>query len=504
MTDWLQPAAIFSDDMVLQRGKPIPVWGKGKPGERVLASLDGRYVAVHAEHGGEWKLSLPAMPAGGPYTLTLRSGTESISYHRVYLGDVWLAGGQSNMELELQNSENGKWELANCQNPMLHFYNTPKVPYCGAELEKAERESHWRVVGPDTAATMSAVAYYAGKKLTENLKDIHIGILDCYWGGTSVASWTSRETLAKTPEGQRRLAEYEALIGDKTEARYDAELSAYNAAVQTWNGTCNTLKTENPQVGWDVINEKAGLFPWPPPPGKRAYQRPGNLYESMLRRVCPYAICGFWYYQAEQDEEHAEDYAALLRGLIAQWRSDWCDVYANLPFYIVQLPMFGGGKTWPTLRAAQSRLSRETANSGLVVLADCGEEDNIHPVDKRTPGTRLALFVLECFYGKPVQGRSPHCVEVVIPGNVKTAAARYIHTGGGLAKAAHCAGFEIKDDSGNWKAADAAVNEDHVVIHTDTTIHGVRYAWYGWGASELHGGTGLAAEPFCFENGEFV
>ena len=159
----LSTAAIFSEDMVLQSGKPLPVWGQGTPGAAVRCALapaaGGQGVQADTTVGqdGQWRLTLPALPAGGPFTMTVESGAERCAFPDVWLGEVWLAGGQSNMELELQNSRDGAQALAACANPRLHFYAVPKVT-TGADADAAEQSARWRVVGPQTAATMPAVA----------------------------------------------------------------------------------------------------------------------------------------------------------------------------------------------------------------------------------------------------------------------------------------------------------------------------------------------------------
>ena len=157
---------VFSSDMVLQQGKPAPVWGTAAPGTVVRGRLE---------------------PAGGPYTLALRAGEEQTVFQ-----NVWLAGGQSNMELTLASSRDGAAVLARCADPRLHFYATPKVTTPEAA---ALAQSRWQPVRPDTAAGLSAAAYYAAAALARAL-DVHVGILECFWGGTYAHCWMPRSLLA--------------------------------------------------------------------------------------------------------------------------------------------------------------------------------------------------------------------------------------------------------------------------------------------------------------------
>lgn len=493
----LRAAAVFGCDMVLQRETEVPVWGVAAPGALVSARLEpgGDNARATAGPDGSWKLTFAPRPAGGPYTLTLQSDGEEQMFSGVYFGEVWLAGGQSNMELSLSGSRNGEAVLAACHDRRLHFYETPKVT-TPAAAEAAS--SGWRIVGPDTAAALSAVAYYAARELAGTL-GVHVGILECFWGGTYAHCWMPRELLAGFPAGQRRLAWYDARMGSKTDEEFDAQCAAYQAEVDAWNDRIAARRAAEPEVSWTVLNRDCGLYPWPPPAGRTGFQRPGNLYESMLRRVCPYALRGFWYYQGEQDEEWPQDYREELTCLVRRWRADWQDPEGRLPFLLVQLPMYATGAgedSWPTLREAQAAVARQQPNMGLAVLADLGEADNIHPVDKEPVGHRLALLALEQVYGCPVTGRSPRLETA----SVKEDAAllRFRWDGGGLTLAEGESGFELAGEDGRFVPARADARGDIVTLRSNAVPRPrfVRYAWYNFGPARLYGGTGLPAQPF--------
>lgn len=296
------------------------------------------------------------------------------------------------------------------------------------------------------------MAYYAAREIAQT-QNIHVGILECFWGGTFAHCWMPRGLLAQFPEGQRRITWYDAQIGDKTDEEFDAECRDYQAQVDAWNQRIVHRRAAQPDVSWAVLNEECGLFPWPPPAGRTAYQRPGNLYESMLRPICPYAIHGFWHYQGCQDEPWSQDYAALLRNLVRRWRSDWNDPDGKLPFLVVQLPMFATGipGSWPIIRAAQSDIAHTEPNAGLVVLADCGEADNIHPTDKLTPGRRLGQLALDMVYHRSVVGRSTEVSSVTYQGSTVTV--RFSQTGGGLALYGNGSGFQLAGGDGIFHAA---------------------------------------------------
>lgn len=244
----------------------------------------------------------------------------------------------------------------------------------------------------------------------------------------------------------------------------------------TAEGTADAARRAvEPDVSWTVLNEECGLYPWPPPAGRTGYQRPGNLYESMLRRVCPYALRGFWYYQGEQDEEWPADYENELTCLVRRWRADWQDKDGRLPFLLVQLPMYAtgvGDESWPTLRAAQAAVAGREPNAGLVVLADLGEADNIHPVDKEPVGRRLALLALQTVYGLPVAGRAPRLIQA--DGAGEKAVLRFVDTGGGLHLQEGPSGFELAGADGVFAPASATVEGDTVTLHSPAVARPAR------------------------------
>lgn len=463
----LQLAAVFGEGMVLQRDKPAPVWGRAPAGEAVTVSLSGLEAQAQADGEGRWRAALPAAPAGGPYTLTVRCGGAEICLERVWRGEVWLAGGQSNMEMPLERSHGGAQAVRDSEDPRLHFCAVPKTAWDPPEALL------WHTAGPETTGALSAVAYYAGRTLTEHLEGVHVGVIACCWGATYAHCWTSRAALGRFPEGRARLGSYEAQIAGKSDGVFEREQAAYQSRLDAWNA--------DPQ----------GPYPWPPPAGRTSFQRPGNLFRAMVEPLAPYALRGVWYYQGEQDEERPEDYFSLLTALIGCWREAWED--ESLPFLLAQLPMYES-EAWPTLRQAQADAARTLPGVGLAVLADCGEADNVHPLDKQTPGTRLGLLALEAVYRLSVVGLSPVCAEARREG--AAVLVRFDHTGGGLRLSG--GGFQLAGADGAFTAADAQTVSSDTVRVTAPGISApasVRYAWYGFGPAGLHGGTGLAAAP---------
>ncbi|GHV34278.1 hypothetical protein FACS18949_10030 [Clostridia bacterium] len=342
---------VFSNHMVLQRGKPVAVWGQASADSTVTVTFKAVTVTVSARNG-EWSAQLPPSEASNtPSQLTVTDGTDTVTFEDVVVGDVWFAGGQSNMEWELQNCRDAETELALADYPDIRFCAAQRFP--------------WKRVTPEDAKYMSAVAYFAAKTVREELK-IPIGVIGCYKGGTSISCWVSRETLEKSTAGRRYITDYEARKAGKSEAECDAYFLNYPPD------------------------------DWPKPASSISPFRPYGLYGEMIDKVKPYTLKGFWWYQGEEDAGgRQDDYFEMLLYLTAQWRIDFNGY--DLPFFIVQLPEWTeGGEGWEVVRRAQTAVSRFISNSGCVVIRDLkGEEDNLHPTNKKPVGERLGKLTLE-------------------------------------------------------------------------------------------------------------
>ncbi len=497
-------AAIFSDDMVLQRDKPIPVWGKGEAGRRVTVTLGGEMASAAAGRDGQWRVTLGPLSAGAPLTMTVSDGAETLERRNARLGEVWLAGGQSNMEMALRDCKGGKKEMAASAGKNVFFYNVPRCAVTGEALEQMEAESRWLPCTPETAGDMSAVAWFFACQIAET-QNVPVGIIDCYWGGTSVSCWMSRKQLERTAAGERYLTDYAALVGGKTDEQYEAEMVEYDRQWQAWNDRVEARRAADPKVTWETLNRECGICPWPQPAGNASPFRPAGLYYTMLQPVCPYALRGFLYYQGEEDSTlHFRTYSEMMTLLIDQWRTDWEDDL--LPFLFVQLPMYISREEyeahqddghWSYLREEQRKVSRTVANTALAVLTDCGEFDNIHPLDKKTVGDRLALQARRKVYGEPVaaDGPSPQSVRRLDSG----LEIRFRDTEGSLQiKGDTLEGFELAGEDGIYYPARGTVGLNRVKVRSEQVPEPktVRYAWFRFGPANLYNAAGLPAAPF--------
>jgi sialate O-acetylesterase len=510
-------ASIFSDDMVLQHGKPVPVWGTGTDGVTVYVLWDSPNKQIKAEtkvYGGRWDLTLPPLPAGqqGELVITASCSSDEARFKNVFTGDVWLAGGQSNMEMELVNCKDGAAELAACANANIRFYQVVKRAVVDEDYLREEAATKWQICAPDTAAMLSAAAFFFARKVNKDT-GIPVGIINCCWGGTSISTWMSRRQLEKSRAGQRFIDDYDEKIGGRTDEQYNTAMEDYFTQWREWDERIRARREKEPDVSWEVLNKECGQCPWPQPAGRTSPYCPTNLHTARILRTAPFALKGFLYYQGEEDDQRAADYREMMYYLVQQWRGDWND--SSLPFLFVQLPMYASAeeaamehppRNWCLMRESQYLSSLDIENSGLAVIIDCGEFDNIHPFDKQTVGYRLALQALKKVYGRDVEADGPvFSWAERVGGSLRL---HFDNADGGLefrdsgtdraSEKDIVSCFEIAGAQGNYFPAQAKIEGNTVVVRSDKVEQPVRvrYAWYKFGFTPLYAKNGLPAMPF--------
>jgi sialate O-acetylesterase len=499
----LQLAAVFSDHMVLQREKNIMVFGIGDIGAIITVSIPERkiYASTTVREDGNWRLQLPPQPAGTGLTLRAKDDKTEVTFRDVAIGEVWLAGGQSNMEFLLKNAVNGKLELFQCEKSRVRYYDVPNNDVMHAAYFQAERKNAWQLPSEKTAGNWSAVAYFAAKEIAQKL-GVVVGIIGCNYGGTSASCWVPSADLTAHFALQPYWTAYLQACRGKTDAEMAADYAGYVAYHRAWKKRLAACYQENPNMKWDNVIERCGENRYPGPMGSRNPLRPCGLYKSMLSRVAPYTLRGFWYYQGENDDNRPSSYALLLSVLIARWRKDWGD--ENLPFMLVQLPMFAyeGDEertNWAELREAQAQVCRTLRNTGLAVTMDCGEYNNMHPVEKRTVAHRLALQTLYRVYRTvPAATAEPaYCKNGYISGGA------YIlqFSQAVLPKEGTTPFFELAGADGVYYPAVAEFRDCFVRLTAKQVRMPVamRYAWRNWCTVSLYGQNEIPVASFRLE-----
>ncbi len=475
--------SVISDNMVLQQGKDIPIWGWADAGEKVTVKFGTSSTAwgATADSDGKWMVKIDTGKAGGPYEMTIE-GKNTLTIRNILVGEVWVCSGQSNMEFTVRQAKDSAAEIADANNyPTIRSFNVgKKVTY----KPMYNCVGKWQVCSAQTAGGFTAVGYYFGRHLNKEL-NIPIGLIHTSWGGTPAESWMSRDYLEKDPNFVPILTRYDKTAADinNVKAKYKEDTRKYNEAVQK-------LKAEGK--------------PLPPRPEEpigpgHAYS-PTGLYNGMIVPILPYGIRGAIWYQGESNAWRAYQYRTLFPAMIKNWRDAWGE--GNFPFYFVQLANWQqvnpepGDSDWAELREAQL-MTLSVPNTGMAVTVDIGEANDIHPKNKQDVGKRLALWALAKTYGKDIVYSGPIYKMMSIEGN--KAILSFDNAGSGLmAKGDSLKGFAIAGADKKFVWADAKIEGNKVIVTSDKVPQpaAVRYAWAINPICNLYNKEGLPATPF--------
>jgi sialate O-acetylesterase len=470
--------SIFGDHMVLQQKQAIPVWGVAQPHEPITVALAHRSATTTAGPDGQWRVELGPVKAGGPYTLLVQGASDEKRFEDVLVGEVWLCGGQSNMEWPVTRSNHPNAEIAAANYPAIRFFMAERIVATEPQDDVA---GQWQVCSPETIGEFSAVAYYFGRTLYREL-DLPVGLIKSAWGGTPAESWTTWETLTATPEFKPLLDTWDLRLNEFPEKQ-----AAHEAAVKAW----------------EAAGKPAGQQPRPPM-GPNHPHRPASLYNGMIAPLKPYGIRGAIWYQGESNVGRAEEYSVLFPKMIEDWRRVWGQ--GDFPFYFVQLANYLERKdtpqadsAWAALREAQMA-ALALPNTGVAVAIDIGEADDIHPRNKQDVGKRLALNALRQTYGKRATYMGPKLKAARVKnGNVILTFAG----AGGLTTAdgAPVKGFALAGADGNFVWAQGQIKRNKVVLSAPG-VDAPEEVLYGWADNphvNLVNAAGLPAVPFRAE-----
>lgn len=442
--------------MVLQRNKPIPVWGWADPGESITILFNKQTKKTKAGKDGSWRTELNQELAGGPYQL-IAKGKNTITLENVMVGEVWICSGQSNMEWPLKNTDSGQKEIRQSEYPMIRHFKVPRT--IADTPAKDITGGEWRKADSTTTADFTAVGYFFARKLLNEL-NIPIGLINSSWGGTMVETWTSREAFEKSEEFKDLFTRV---------AFSDIKASAEK-----------TKKTVGPN------------------------NYPTLLFNGMINPLIPFAIKGVIWYQGETNAGRAFQYRKAFPLMIQDWRSRFKQ--GDFPFYFVQLASFNAangnsatGSAWAELREAQTA-TLGLPNTGMAVTMDIGESKDIHPRNKKDVGERLAAIALNNLYGVKTEYSGPLFKSFKIDGNRITIS--FSHADNGLIikdKYGYLKGFEIAGNDRKFYYAQAKVENNNVVVYTDSVTNPVAVR-YGWADDmpevNLYNKEGFPAVPF--------
>lgn len=479
-TDGFTVADVFTDHMVLQRNAIIKIWGEAQNGSLVEVRFAGQLRKVKAIQG-KWQVTLKTGEAGGPYKLDIINGNNKVSFQDVLIGDVWLAGGQSNMEFALRRVKDAQKEISSADYPQIRYYKVPRKFYPEHEVSKAS----WRVCSPQTAPEFSAIAYYFSRNIHKEL-NIPIGIIQTPVGGTTVEAWTSRSLLMSDKDFRPIVQHYDSIVNSYGSDGYEKLYNRYVSSLAEYH----QLNAE----------QKKYIDKSVEPMGRKNFHRPIGLSETMLNTVIPYTLKGFLFYQGESNTARGAQYRKLFPAMINEWRTAWGQ--GDIPFLFIQLPRFETKtRYWYELREAQYLTSHHVKNTAMVVAFDQGNPKDIHPIVKDTVGWRLSQLALGKVYGKKVVCQGPEFKKMT-----KTADGSllldFANAGTGLVSkdnAATLSGFTVAGKDGKFYPAEAIIvgkNQVKVKNNLVTTPVDVRYLWVNSADMNLFNKEGFPAFPF--------
>ncbi|WP_435020487.1 sialate O-acetylesterase [Tundrisphaera sp. TA3] len=428
--------AIFGDRMVIQRDRPIRVWGEAAPGSVVAVRVGPREGGATAGDDGRWEAVLDPLPAGGPHAVRASVGGATAEAADVLVGDVWIASGQSNMQMNLKDCDGGPAAAeALAKIPRLRLASVGRKASASPETRADIR---WNGATPEVSLGFSGVAAFFAASLQADpaLDGVPLGIIDSSFGGSACEAWVPREALA----------------------------------------------------GFDPKDLKMSMFG----------AGPSGFYNAMIAPLGRAPIRGVVWYQGESNADRPGLYPRLLGALIGSWRERFDT--PDLPFVVVQLPDWAPGSagySWAWLREAQAEAVRATPHASLAVGLHTTDGFDLHPREKAEIGRRAALCALRDAYGRPVVAGGPAFKAARPDGNALRV--EFAATGGLVARGGDpVRGFAVAGADGRYAYADAAIDGASVILRSGEVPEPrtVRYAWAGVPDANLSDASGLPAAPF--------
>ncbi len=467
----LKVAGIFTDNMVLQRDKPIKVWGIADAGTTIKVVFNQQTETVQTPSDGQWEVAFPASKASDrPHTLDITDGNRKVSYHNILIGDVWLCAGQSNMYYSLAEATGGKAVAKNAnehENLRLFKYTpyaeTNAVAWDSATLTKANNldwfQGIWELNEEVAAKAFSAVGYWFGKKIQQE-EHIPIGLIELAVGGSPQISWVSRLTLEANPL-------FEPALNNWRQSDY----------IMQW---CR----ERANLNLQKTSSKYQRHPYDP-----AFN-----FEAGISKITKFPIKGVIWYQGESDAENPELYSKLFPVFVKDWRQHWG---YDFPFYYVQLSSLDR-PSWPHFRDAQRRLLEVVPNSGMAVSSDVGDRTNVHYNNKKPVGLRLANLALWGTYKEEKVFPNGPLVQAAVANENKILISFAQGKGLKTSDGKPLRGFEILNHKGYFVKANASIKDEHVILIIPEDVHAdkIVYGWQPFTTANLVNEEGLPASTF--------
>ncbi len=465
----LQLPNVFGDHMVVQQKAPIKVWGWTTAGQDVTVEIGGGTASTKAGSDGRFEVSLPALDAGGPHTLTVKAD-ETRTIQDVLVGEVWVCSGQSNMQWSIDLANDPDLEKLAAKFPNLRMINFPQV---GSQKPINTHDRQWQVCSPQTLGSFSAVGYFFGRQLHQTL-DVPVGMINNAWGGSACEAWINRELLTADEKYKPMIERWVAM---------ESEFEKLSGLQNLSEEDAKKLKQLTGQMGGN--------------------HRPANIYNGVLKSHLGYTIKGAIWYQGESNASRAYQYRDLFPLMISSWRKEWG--IGDFPFYWVQLADFKdekpepGDSDWAELREAQTMTMTKLPNTGEAVIIDIGEGKDIHPKNKFDVGRRLARWALAKDYGIQIAYHSPQYRSMEVQGAKVILTFDHVDGGWRPFDVNTPRGFSIAGEDKKFVWASATVLPDGRVEVTSDKVSNpksVRYAWADNPVCNMFSKAGLPLTPF--------
>ncbi len=471
---------VFSNNMVLQSGMPVPVWGEAKPGMDIVVEFAGRKAQAKADATGSWRVTLDSMPISfDERSLIISSSGESLILTNVLVGEVWLCAGQSNMDMPLEVYKEANRIPLPDPTPEIRF-NRGRTP-------------DWVVTTDESKGSNSAAAHFFAVELSRHVH-APIGLIVRAHGGTPLEHWAPADALRTLPYVRAMEARCaDPALADARE-RHQQAYKEFREALTAWRALTPEERKNQPapKAPGAMIAEDISRadYDWYKP------KRIGYGYRQSIEKVIPFGIRGVIWYQGETNGEITggpEAYRDLLPLLIRSWREAWGQ--GDFPFLYVQLPVYNR-ENWTLLRESMLK-SLSTPHTGMAITIDSGHPNDIHPANKPEVGRRLALLARKLAYKQDIVASGPVPTSWRIDGDRIEVA--FEHVGSGLtAQGGDLTGFVIAGEDGNFIPAQARIDGNRVIIWSDEVEHpqAARYAWAANPEVSLFNSEGLPASPF--------
>src|SRR6266850_6452762 len=476
---------VISEAMVIQRDRPVPIWGQADAGEVVTVRFAGQSKHATAGVDGKWQLRLDPLHANATPATMIISGKNTIELKNILVGEVWLVSGQSNMQRLLSETANGEAAVASATHPLIRLFNVSRQV---AFRHRPPPLGAWQACSPASVKEFSAAGYYFGVELQQEL-NVPIGLINSSYGGSQAEAWTPVEYLLASADLRPTVERTKIWDAERAQVKAD-----YEQKLNEWRAESEKAKA-------------AGARPQPSPAvpdALREYRIASSIYNGMIAPLIPFSIRGAFWYQGESNEARAQQYGILLPTMIKAWRERWGK--GNFPFGIIQLPNYRDPKpepadeAWSHIREAQRRTAASSLNTGLIVTIDIGEAHDIHPKNKLDVGRRMARWALAEVYGRRITKSGPMLSKASIAGS--KIVLTFVEAGHGLRirDGEKLDEFAIAGADRKWIWVQARiVGKNRVEVWSDTVSQAlaVRYAFNNNPKHpNLTNETGLPAAPF--------